>query len=189
MFTWTQVYNGIFTNLKPGSLAVKQGESFQHLATAHVGWGGHWTEVGVVRWVDPPNTWNIFSFDDDEGGWTIHGTTSENTWNTYQIFVSTTHEAAGYLYGIWINGAFARTGHVPNYDNEVNQCIEVWSNNGVWTNDTNSACYDQPKLYTNETQWVWWDNTIGANHWADPPVRHNLYMLGPAYRFIAWVQN
>ena len=56
--------------MKPGTLAIKQGESTDHLATTHVGRGGYWTEAGVIRWLANTN-WNLFTYDNDEGQWSL----------------------------------------------------------------------------------------------------------------------
>ncbi|HIH96291.1 MAG TPA: hypothetical protein HA348_02165, partial [Thermoplasmata archaeon] len=69
------VYRGFDTEMRSGSCAVGDGETVQHVVTTHTGRGGHWTEAGVVRTVSNTN-WRIFSYDDDEGEWGWHGTTS-----------------------------------------------------------------------------------------------------------------
>jgi len=61
-------YNGFSNYMMPGSLAVEEEGSYWHLATTHIGRGGHWTEAGVIRGACPPSTWGIFTYDDDEGG-------------------------------------------------------------------------------------------------------------------------
>jgi len=192
METVNFAYNGIYTNLKPGSLAISQGQTTYHLVTTHVGKSNNgnpfWTEAGVIRSLGTP-AWRYFTYDNDEGGWVYHGNTSENTWSTYNIYVTTTHEAAGWKYITLINGAFARGGHLPSYTNQADQCNEAWSDTNTWTNDTNSACHDQPKLYNGGSQTIWWDNTVPTHPWTIAPEKYQMFMLGPAYRYITWVQN
>jgi hypothetical protein len=59
------IYRGIDNMMCSGSCAIKDGETFQHVVTTHLGRGGHWTEAGVVRWLDNPS-WTLFTYDDDE---------------------------------------------------------------------------------------------------------------------------
>ena len=76
-------YNGFSNYMMPGSLAVEEKGSYWHLATTHIGRGGHWTEAGVIRGAYPPSTWSIFTYDDDEGGYVFHGTTNQSTYTQY----------------------------------------------------------------------------------------------------------
>lgn len=116
-------YRGINNKMKPGTLAIKQGESTDHLATTHLGRGGHWTEAGVIRWLANTN-WNLYTYDDDEGQWSFHGTTTADTFNGYIIYVYPDG-----LYNIWIDGNWKRQGHLPYFSNKVDQANEVWSDN------------------------------------------------------------
>lgn len=177
-------YQGINNKMKPGSLAIEEDESTQHLATTHVGRGGHWTEAGVVRWLENTN-WNLFTYDDDEGQWSFHGTTTAGTFNGYIIYV---YPSDNYLYNIWIDGNWKRQGHLPYFDNKVDQANEVWSDTLTYTDDTNRADHKDPFLYVDDSA-VWWDGEITSNWRGSNPVRETHYISGSAWRFQTWVDN
>lgn len=184
-----------FTNyLKPGTLEIKTGESTLHLATTHIGAGGHWTEGGVFRWLDHPEYgWQKFTYDDDEGGWKYHGSTSATTYTKFRVVVSPTLEPAGYKYNIWINDIWVRSGHLPYYvNNDVNQANEVWSETNKWTPDNIFAEHKDPYLLrgTVPPGVFWWNASIATNWWHVPdpcPVKEYHYISGSAWLYLTYV--
>jgi len=139
---FTDEYRGITTHLTPGSLAIGSSETKQHVATTHVGRGGYWIEGGVVRTLGDTD-WRLFTYDNDEGGWKFHGTTSYSSESKIQIYVQ-----SDYDYNIWIDGTWVRSGTLTYVHNNVDQANEVWSDTGVWTSDWDSAEFGDTYLYT-----------------------------------------
>ncbi|HIH97089.1 MAG TPA: hypothetical protein HA348_06400 [Thermoplasmata archaeon] len=184
------IYRGIDNMMCSGSCAVKEGETFQHVVTTHLGRGGHWTEAGVVRTVSNTN-WRIFSYDDDEGTWDWHGTTSATTYNDYNIQVIGPH-GGSYRYGIWINGAWQRYGHLPYKENDVNQANEVWSYTNKYTSDTIAAYHKEPHLYVGYNQLIWWNEEVSTkwwrNFWPPWPVKEDHWMGTHAWIYKTWVE-
>jgi hypothetical protein len=184
------VYRGIKTMMRSGSCAIKDGETFQHVVTSHVGSGGYWTEAGVVRSTSEPD-WRLFSYDNDEGEWEIHGTTSATTYNDYNIQVIGPH-SGGWKYGIWINGAWQRYGHLPYEKNDVNQANEVWSYTGIYTPDTIAAYHKEPRLYVGYNQLIWWNEEVSTkwwrNFWPPWPVKESHWMGTNAWIYKTWVE-
>ena len=191
MQTMNDTYNGFCVYMKPGSLAVKEGECYWHLATTHIGKGGLATEGGVIRAVDNPN-WRIFTFDGDEGGYVFHGTTNQSGYTKFLIYVSTTQEPSGWKYNIWINDCWVRSGHLPFYKNDVNHANEVWSYTDVWTLDTIPAVHKDTLLFVGNTSTVWWNQSIPTMWWYAPdpcPVKERHYLSDSAWRYETWVNQ
>ena len=165
MGTKNQSYNGFYNCMKPGSLAVEDEGTYWHVVTTHIGRGGHWTEVGVIRGACPPSTWEIFTYDDDEGGYVFHGLTNQSAYTQYMILVSNVYESSGWRYNILINGSWVRSGHLPFYENGVDQANEAWSYTNTWTTDTIPAIHKDSLLFVNSTiicwnesvhsEWIW----------------------------------
>ncbi len=176
-------FRGVNNKMKPGSLAVKEGESLFHLVTTHVGRGGHWTEVGVIRSVYDYR-WQFFTYDDDEGGYRFHGITTADTLNNYIIYVYPSSN--GYKYNIWIDGNWVREGNLPYLENYVDQANEVWSSTGRFTQDTNRADHKEPFLYIGDSA-IWWDTSVPTNWWGHAEVCEVHYMDALAWRFQSWV--
>ncbi|MFN3384040.1 MAG: hypothetical protein ACK401_04005 [Archaeoglobaceae archaeon] len=176
-------FRGINNKMKPGSLAVKEGESLFHVATTHVGRGGNWTEVGVIRSVNDYR-WQLFTYDDDEGGYCFHGTTSADVFNNYIIYVYPNYNK--HLYNIWIDGNWVRQGCLPYLENSVDQANEVWSGSFRFTSDTNSAVHKEPFLYIGDTA-IWWDESVLTRWWRHVEVCETHYIDGSAWRFTTWV--
>jgi len=193
METGVENYNGFSNYMMPGSLAVEEEGSYWHLATTHIGRGGHWTEAGVIRGACPPSTWAIFTYDDDEGGYVFHGATNQSTYTQYLILVSNIHELSGWKYNILINGSWVRSGHLPFYENGVDQAHEVWSYTGVWTTDTVPTVHKDPLLFVNSSP-MWWNESVPTErfwmfYYITNSVRELRYLSGSAWRYETWVNQ
>jgi parallel beta-helix repeat protein len=193
METKNQNYNGFCNYMKPGSLAVEEEGSYWHLATTHIGRGGNWTEGGVIRGASPPSTWGIFTYDDDEGGYVFHDITNQSEYKQYLILVSNLQEPSGWRYNILINGNWVRSGHLPFYENGVDQAHEVWNYTSVWTTDTMPAVYKDPLLFVNSSI-LWWNESVPTErnwmfYYITNPVRELRYLFGPAWRYETWVNQ
>ncbi len=187
-----EVYRGIENMMCSGSCAIKEGETKQHVITTHVGKGGHWTEAGVIRTSWNTN-WRLFTYDDDEEPkWGWHGTTSAYDDNHYMIYVSDTCDSNGYKYDIWIRGSWARDGHVPYKENNVDQANEIWSDTGSWTSDTIKATHRREILFEEDGTLVWWNIDVPTDWWHAPlfgcHVKEHHEMDGNAWRYETWVK-
>ena len=171
------VYRGFRNLMKPGSCAAEEGGTTDHVVTTHMGAEGYWTEVGVYKDTEP-TLW-IFSYDNDEGGYNWHGTTSPSVYSKYEIYV-TNFTPDGWEYEIYINGDFKRRGHLPQvpptgfplYD--VNEANEIWYDTG-WTPDTSRAIFICPRLIDQNLNEIWWDENVETswrhNFWPPYPVK------------------
>ncbi|MFN3384881.1 MAG: hypothetical protein ACK401_08325, partial [Archaeoglobaceae archaeon] len=150
----------------------------------HAGRGGYWTEVGVIRSVNDYR-WQLFTYDNDEGGYRFHGTTTADTFNNYIIYVYPNSNE--HIYNIWIDGNWVRQGHLPYLENYVNQANEVWSATLIFTPDTNVADHKRPFLYIGDGA-IWWDENVPTEWWGYDIVRERHFMDDSAWRFQTWVQ-
>ena len=198
MITNYSNYRGINTNIQPGSMAIKQGETFQHVVTTHVGkpylGNDYWVEVGVFRDLGFPDWW-LFTYDNDEGGYNWHGiiTGEQNLFKNYIIYVYNTKDESGYKYGVWIEGEWRRDGHLPWRENYVDEAKEVWSDTGKLTDDTERTFFEEPFLYYGDGA-IWWNDEVPTDWWPkdpDYPVKQKHYIPdgGSAWTFETWVQT
>ncbi|MEA2032976.1 MAG: hypothetical protein U9N41_05270 [Euryarchaeota archaeon] len=161
-----------------------------HVVTTHVGRGGHWAEAGVYKGSGGPTLW-LFTYDDDEGGWGWHGTTSATTYNDIEIQVIGPHSGS-YRYGIWINGEWERYGHLPYKENRADQANEVWTETGTYTSDTIAAYHSEPRLYVDYNQLIWWNEEVSTqwkrNFWPPWPVKESHWMGSDAWIYKTWVE-
>ena len=183
------VYRGFSNYMKPGSCAVGDGETVQHVVTTHIGSGGYWTEAGVIKTSWNTN-WRIFSYDNDEGTWDWHGTTGPTTYTEYYIYITDEHGASGYRYDIFIGGHWERSGHVPNLENDVNQANEIWSDTGTWTADTTRAVHKYSGLIKSDGTGTSWNEDVPTWHAPDPcHVKEYHEMDGAdAWKYETWVE-
>lgn len=188
------VYRGINTYMKPSQMIVESDGTRQHVVTTHVGRESApgtpcWTEVGVIKLVGNPDR-RFFPYDNDEGGYLYHGTTDEYTYRNYIIYVTDTHEDAGYLYHIWIDGAWKRSGHLAFKENNVDYANEIWSNpEDPWTDDSGIAVFQDGFLYQG-TGAVWWNSDVQTTWWHAPsvcPLRETHSIVGNAWRYLTWI--
>lgn len=188
------VYRGINTYMKPSEMNVEQGGTYQHVITTHVGKKPTpstecWTEVGVARSV-PDNTRQRFTFDNDEGGWVFHGETDASTYRNYIIYVTDTYENGGYLYHIWIDGEWKRSGHLVFKENEINYANEIWSDGSdPWTDDSGIAVFKDGFLYQGSGA-VWWNSDVPKDwsHSPDPcPIQEYTTIVGNAWKYETWI--
>lgn len=189
------LYRGINTNIMPGSMAINQSGTFQHVVTTHVGreyrGSNYWVEVGVFRDLGFPDWW-LFTYDNDEGQWMWHGviTGEQNQFKNYIIYVYDNRDNNGYNYGVWIEGDWVRGGHLPWLENYVDEAKEVWSNTGVVTSDTQKAVFRDPFLYYQDRA-IWWNEEVSTTWWPvekNYPVKENHYIGGYSWTFEAWVE-
>ena len=167
-------YRGFRNLVRPGSLSVETGEVYQHLVTTHIkhqfsAEKDNWTEAGIVS--NPGAGWNhrIFTFDDDElwegSNWGWHGTADEDEWVDFWIYIWDDYDPGlGYPYTIWINGEFARSGHVPSKFCFVNQANEVWTDS-IWTQDSIAAFHKDPVLYPADGGVISWNSAVPTRFW------------------------
>ncbi|WP_148212124.1 hypothetical protein [Ferroglobus placidus] len=190
------IYRGINTNLKPSEMRLESDGTVQHVITTHVGRTlvneSCWTEAGVVRWLvdgEPSDIW-IFTFDNDEGQWKWHGTTNSSTFTNYIIYVTDQVDAWGYIYHIWINEEWVRSGHLWYRENNVDQANEVWTDTGSYTDDYGVAKHDDPFLYIQDYA-VWWDDNVRTEWWHSPtnqcPVKEYHELEGSSWAYWTWI--
>ncbi|MFW6185943.1 MAG: hypothetical protein ACOC5C_04600 [Halobacteriota archaeon] len=182
--------------MKPSEMLLDPDETTQHVITTHAGKevAGEpcWTEAGVVRWLvdGNPTDINYFTYDNDEGQWKFHGTTDSSSKTSYVIFVSNEVDAWGYVYDIWIDGQWVRSGHLGHQENNVDQANEIWSDTGVYTDDEGIAKHENSKLHVQDFS-VWWDEQVDTEWWEAPqgscPIYESHSIEGDAYAYYTWV--
>ncbi len=101
-------------------------------------------------------------------------------------------DAWGYIYNIFINGEWVRSGHLWYRENNIDQANEVWSDTGSYTDDIGEAKHDDPFLYAQKYGMWWGDNLEDQTKWWHSPIngcpveeRHE--MEGSSYAYWTWV--
>jgi hypothetical protein len=168
--------------MRPGSCAVKEGETYWHVITTHVGHGSTWTEAGVAR--GPGDPIKIFTYDNDEGEYNWYGTTDQYTYTSYRIHVTGQWNPNGYKYRIYINDQWKRNGHLAYQLNGVDQANEIWYDD-KWTPDTVRAIHKDSYLYTKLDSTTPWDEDVETEWWhaPDPCPAKNETTMGE----ISWI--
>ncbi|AIY89101.1 hypothetical protein GACE_0038 [Geoglobus acetivorans] len=189
------VYRGINTNLRPNEMRLEPNGTVQHVITTHVGrklvGEDYWTEAGVVRWLvdGEPTEMYIFTYDNDEGQWKWHGTTNSSAFTNYLVYVTDQVGAWGYIYNIWINGEWVRSGHLWYRENNIDQANEVWTDTGSYTDDYGVAKHDDPFLYIQDYA-VWWDDNVNTDWWHSPdpcPVKEYHKLEVSSWAYWTWI--
>lgn len=188
----TDTYFGVYVEMKTGEMGVSPEGTYQHVLTTHVGKQkpsgvDDWTEAGVARSVNDPER-RYFTYDNNEGQWLFHGSADASTFTPYKIYITDTRESAGYVYHIWIDGRWVRSGHLYYRQTQFNCANEIWAlNNDPFTKGTTSY-FQNAYLYKNTGRQCW------GNYWATPtnirvdhPPNGSKYMSGSAYIFRTWV--
>jgi hypothetical protein len=192
-------YFGVNTYMSPGPLPVSSTGTFQHVVTTHVGKpassGEDWTEAGATMSVNDPNP-RYFTYDNDEGGWQFHGAAGTSQKN-YQIYVSSTVESftrngqtvSGYVYNIWIDNSWVRSGHLLSRQTGINCANENWVQSGnSFSSESSHPTFQNGYLYKNSGYQLWGAysglqsnfNTWGSGHYTNA-------MSGGSYQFVSWV--
>ena len=186
-------YFGINLYMSPGEMVITPSGTYEHVVTTHVGkktpsGGEDWTEAGVARSVNDP-TRSYFTYDNDEGGWQFHGAADATLFKNYKIYVSDTHESAGYVYNIWIDSSWVRSGHLYYRQTKYNCANEIWADgSNPFSSDGTSSYFQNAYIYKSTgTQW-WGDYTATSTFFSpDNPPYESHYMSGNSYKFITWV--
>ncbi|MDD4254698.1 MAG: hypothetical protein PHP59_04905 [Methanofollis sp.] len=194
--TNNNAYRGINVYMKPSEMLVEPDGTYQHVITTHVGKKPNpstecWTEVGVARSV-PDNMKQCFTYDNDEGEWQFHGETDSSTYRNYAIYVTDTYESGGYLYHIWIDDNWVRSGHLAFRENDVNHANEIWSDESVpaWTDDSGTAVFRDGFLYQGNSGGVRWNSDVPTDWGCSPtpcPIRESHSIVGNAWKYYTWI--
>jgi len=192
-------YFGVNTYMSPGPLPVSSTGTFQHVVTTHIGKpassGEDWTEAGATMSVNDPNP-RYFTYDNDEGGWQFHGAAGTSQKN-YQIYVSSTVESftrngqtvSGYVYNIWIDNSWVRSGHLLSRQTGINCANENWAQSGnSFSSENSHPTFQNGYLYKSSGYQLWGAysglqsnfNIWGSGHYTNA-------MSGGSYQFVSWV--
>jgi hypothetical protein len=187
-------YRGIGNYMYPGSMPLDEDETHTHYVTTHLGrplpWAV-WTEVGVAHWSDVQYVW-YFTYDNDEqingDYWGYHGIkTNLYSSDAYCIVLNGTYDSSfgGYWYDIYINWSWKRNGHLPYEGNEANDANEIFSDTGVFTE--NSGCKFHDNYLCNPFySWINWNQYIGYDVYDAPGYMNwSVYIDEGRYYFLS----
>jgi hypothetical protein len=186
MQTNDYAYFGVECDMKPGSVAVSQDGTYQHVIAIHTGYNGYWAEVGVCNfnWV---NYEQYYTYDWRNGGWVNYETVPNQEAYSNFVIVENPYDyvqGEGYQYNIYINSMWVRMGYLPSFYNDADHSNEVWTQNaGQYTTDTSPAIF-YPNYLDMGNSWYNWDNTFPTNFWWAPnpcPVWAENYLSGGCY--------
>jgi hypothetical protein len=185
-------YFGINYNMAPGNMAISSSGTVQHVATTHVGkrkpnGQDDWTEAGVIRYVGNLDR-QFFTFDNDEGEYRFHGTTSSSASTSYRIYVTNTYESGGYLYHIMIGGTWVRDGHLYYREQKYNCANEIWAEgSNPFSSDATNTVFQNEYLFKSSGIQYWGNYLATLTYWSpeDPPYETHA-MNGNAWKFTTW---
>lgn len=154
------LYFGVNINMKPGNTLTNNAGTYEHVVTTHVGKKPNpstecWAEAGVDKRSDNTPR-RFFTYDNDEGQWQYHENADATTLTNYKIYVTTTHESAGYVYHIWIGNQWKRDGHLAYRENVIDSANEIWaSGSNPFTSDSSTSVFRDGYLYKSSgiSQW------------------------------------
>ena len=188
------VFVGFNGYMNPGSMIVRSTGTFQHVVTTHVGkktpsGQDDWTEAGVSNSMNDPYA-RYFTYDNDEGGWQFHGAAEVEWFKNYAIYVTSTSDSSGYIYNIWINNNWVRSGHLNARQTGINNANEIWSLGSNWfSHDRVNPTFQYGSLYTTSGS-VQWGDYVGTETSlnSDPHgyVLKDHYMSGGTWKFFSW---
>jgi hypothetical protein len=185
-------YFGVNDYMKSGQTVTSSTGTYQHVLTTHVGRKPSsstesWTEAGVAASVADP-TRQYFTYDNDEGGWSFHGNAGASTVSNYQIYVTSTLESAGYLYHIWIDGSWVRSGHLAFRENYVDQANEIWADGSYpFSSDTSITEFRDSYLY-HSSGYSWWGTNVPTDFNAvGSSISESRVISGNAYDWQTWI--
>ena len=192
-------YFGVNDYMKSGQTVTSSTGTYQHVLTTHVGrkpssTTESWTEAGVAASIadryegnaDP--TRQYFTYDNDEGGWSFHGTAGATTLSNYQIYVTDTLESAGYVYHIWIGGSWVRSGHLAFRQNYVDQANEIWADGSyLFSSDTSITEFRDSYLY-HSSGYSWWGTNVPTDfNSGGSSISESRVISGNAYDWQTWI--
>ena len=185
-------YYSVNYDMSPGDMAISSSGTMYHVATTHVGKvkpGGQddWTEAGVSRSVNNLDR-QYFTYDNDEGGYQFHGTTSSSASTNYMIFVTDTQESGGYLYHTWIGGTWVRDGHLYYRLQKYNCANEIWADgSNPFSTDASSSIFQNEYLFKSTGSQYWGNYPATSTYFSpDNPPYESHAMSGNAWRFTTW---
>ncbi|MDG6223064.1 MAG: hypothetical protein IAX21_01720 [Candidatus Bathyarchaeota archaeon] len=193
--TWD--YTGIGNYMYPGSMPIDDDETHTHYVTTHLGRPHpyyEWTEIGVAAWNTSAYVW-YFTYDSDEqidgSNWDFHGIkTNMNTADAYSIVLNGTYDSSfgGYWYDIYLNWNWKRNGHLIARGNEANDANEIFSDTGVFTE--NSGCKFHDNYLSNYYySWVNWNQNIGYEVYDAPGYMDwDVWIDEERYDFESWTE-
>jgi hypothetical protein len=191
--TPTLDYTGIGNYMYPGSMPLDADETHTHYITTHLGRPApyyKWTEVGVAHWGSNQYVY-YFTYDDDEqisgSNWAFHGIKSNlDVSDAYTIVLNGTSDGSGYWYNIYINWNWKRNGHLPYSGNEANVANEIFSDTGVFTEDSGCKFHDN-YLSNYYYSWVNWNQYISYDVYDSPGYMDwDAWLSDGRYDFESW---
>jgi hypothetical protein len=191
--TWDPDWTGVATMMVSGSMDVQEGgTTSQFLCMQFGSLSGEQKHIETVLRHDLYGPYVYYTWDNDEGpsGWLRYGTknTSITHADTYVIMMRGTQDAYGWIYDVWIEYEWVRSGHLDNLYNRAGFQKEVMTHSGTFTDDASRAHFMPNWLHTG-AGWNLWRT---HDHWTstEPPLREYLY-ANPyvGYGWMTWVQN
>ncbi|AGB02602.1 hypothetical protein [Methanoregula formicica] len=180
--------------MNPGSMFVSSAGTFQHVVTTHVGkktpsGQDDWTEAGVLNSMNDAYA-RYFTYDNDEGAWQFHGAAEVEWYKNYAIYVTSSSDSSGYIYNIWIDNNWVRSGHLKARQTGINNANEIWSLGTNWFDyDDINPAFQNENLYTTSGSVQWGDYpTTGTSLSSDPYgyVLKDHYMNSGTWKFYSW---
>jgi hypothetical protein len=136
------------------------------------------------------NSYKWYTNDPDEGGMTYYmdKNTAANAADTYVIMLEGTQDSHGWIYDVWINNNWVRSGHLSALWCQAGFQRELYSVSGQFTNDASHTIYYRDWLH-NAGGWSYWTNTVTTRFTSSSPIHETNSMGAVSYDWETWVQN
>jgi hypothetical protein len=186
-YSWT----GVSAEITANSMTSISGQTEYNYACLELGdldGATNYAETIVMH--NAGDTYKWYTNDPDEGGMTYYmdKNTASNAADTYVIMLEGTQDSHGWIYDVWINYQWVRSGHLSMLWCQAGGQRELYSVSGQFNNDASHVIYYRNWLH-NANGWSYWTNTVATRFTSSSPIRESNAMGALSYDWETWVQN
>ena len=186
-YSWTGVSAEITTN----SMLSVSGQTEYNYACLQLGdldGASNYAETIVMH--NAGDTYKWYTNNPNEGGmiYYMDKNTASNAADTYVIMLEGTQDSHGWIYDIWINYQWVRSGHLSALWCQAGGQRELYSVSGQFNNDASHVIYYRNWLH-NAGGWSYWTNSVATRFTSSSPIHYSNSMGAVSYDWETWIQN
>ena len=187
-YSWT----GVSAEITANSMGCASGQTEYNYACVQLGdldGATNYAEI-IVTHDSGDNAYKWYTNDPDEGGMTYYmdKNTAANAADTYVIMLEGTQDSHGWIYDVWINYNWVRSGHLSALFVQAGFQRELYSVSGQFTNDASHTIFYVDWLH-NAGGWSYWTTAVASRFASTSPVHETNSMGALSYDWETWVQN
>ena len=187
-YSWT----GVSAEITANSMSSASGQTEYNYACVDLGDldGGTSYAETIVMHNAGDNCYKWYTNNPNEGGMVYYmdKNTPANAVDTYVIMLEGTQDSHGWIYDVWINYNWVRSGHLSALFVQAGFQRELYSVSGQYTNDASHTIYYVDWLH-NAGGWSYWTNTVATRFASSSPIHETTSMGALCYDWETWVQN